>query len=282
MTKTIMLIHGAWLTPKAWDNFRAAYEAQGFTVVTPAWPNLEGPVDEINASPNPNLRHTGLKRIVDHYEGLIRALPEAPILMGHSFGGLIVQLLMDRGLGVSGVAIDPGAPFGVIAHPQAVLTSLKVFSPFNAWNRIFRMSFADFRAGFANKLPAERQKAEYEAQIVPSPGRIFWQAVIGNNATVNWKNPRRAPLLLIAGEFDKTVPAPMVRSNFRLQKRAPSPTAFHQFKGRSHYLCAEPGWEEVADYALGWARDYAWTASQRAAADAGERVPNIPLTLAAA
>lgn len=282
MTKTIMLIHGAWLTGGAWDKFRARYEAQGFTVLTPNWPNLEGSVAEINANPSPRLKHTGLKRIVDHFEGLIRALPEAPILMGHSFGGLIVQLLLDRGVGAAGVAIDPGAPFGVIAHPQAVITSLKVFTPLNAWNRIFRMSFNGFKTGFANKLPAGQQRAEYEAQIVPTPGRIFWQAVLGMHATVNWKNPRRAPLLLIAGEFDKTVPSPMVRQNYNLARKNPAPTAFHEFKGRSHYLCAEPDWEEVADYALGWSKDYAWSPAQRAAASEGRSVPAVPVVFAPA
>ena len=262
MTKSIMLIHGAWLTPTSWDRFRARYEAKGYTVITPAWPHLNGTVAEINRATDPRLGKLGLKEIVDHYEAIIGGLPEQPILMGHSFGGLIVQLLMDRGLGAAGVAIDPGAPFGVLAHPIAVWTSRKVFLAWNGWNRALRMSLAGFAEGFANSIPKGDLRREYESQIVPTPGRIFFQDVLGIGSKVNWKNPRRAPLLLIAAEFDRTVPSPMVRANFKVQSRAPSVTAFHEFKNRSHYLCNEAGWEEVADHALNWAAEHDRTATR--------------------
>lgn len=255
MTKTIMLIHGAWLTPASWERFRGHYEARGYSVVAPAWPYLDRPIADLRADPDKRLGKLGLKQIVDHYETQIRALPEQPILMGHSFGGLIVQLLLDRGLGAAGVAIDPGAPFGVLAPPLAVWTSRKVFTSWNAWNRVFSMSFAGFKEGFANNLAKDRQRAEYEAQIVPSPGRIFYQAVLGIDSKVTWNNPKRPPLLVVAGEDDRTVPTSMARANYGKQRRAPSPTAFKEFRGRCHYLCNEPGWEEVADYALDWAQD---------------------------
>ena len=253
MTKTIMLIHGAWLTPSSWDRFRSRYEAKGYTVVTPAWPTHTGTPAQMRANPPADMGQLGVKDIVDHYEREIRKLPEAPILMGHSFGGLFVQLLLDRGLGAAGVAIDPGAPFGVLVHPTAVITSLPVFTTWNAWNKALPFTFKSFARGFANTLPASQMQAEYEAQIVPSPGRIFYDVVLGRGARVKWKNPARAPLLLIAAEHDRTVPTPMVRQNYAKQKQAGSATDFHLFYGRSHYLCNEAGWEDVADYCLDWA-----------------------------
>jgi pimeloyl-ACP methyl ester carboxylesterase len=265
MTKTIMLIHGAWLTPSSWDRFRGRYEAQGYTVVTPAWPFVSGSPAEQRAKPDPRLAKMGVKDIVDHFEAEIRKLPEAPILMGHSFGGLFVQLLLDRGLGAVGVAIDPGAPFGVLVHPTAVLTSLPVFTTWNAWNKVLPFTRKSFAKGFANTLPESQLAAEYDANIVPSPGRIFYDVVLGRGAKVNWKNPARPPLLLIAAEHDRTVPLPMVRTNYAKQKRAPSATAFHEFYGRSHYLCNEAGWEDVADYCLEWAVSHLPAANGRPA-----------------
>lgn len=252
-TKTIVLIHGAWLTPRSWDRFRARYEAAGYTVVSPAWPMMDRPVDELNRAPAAGLAQLGIRQIVDHYERIIRGLPESPIIMGHSFGGLFTQLLLDRGLGVAGVAIDPGPPFGVVAHPTAVWTSRAIFLGWNTWNRVMRMSLAGFSEGFAQLIPDADKPREHATQIVPCPGRIFWQAVLGIGSKATWTNPDRAPLLLTAGEFDRTVPAPMVRRNYRKQLRAPSPTALHEFAGRDHYLCNAKGWEEVADVALDWA-----------------------------
>ena len=266
MSKTIMLIHGAWLTPASWDRFRAHYEAQGYTVSAPAWPYLDRPVHELRRAPDEGLGKLGIRRIADHYESLIKALPEPPVLIGHSFGGLIVQLLLDRGLGAAGVAIDPAPPFGVMAHPLAVWTSLSIFTAWNGWNRALTMSLKGFSSGFANTLPEAEKSLEYATQIVPAPGRIFFQAVLGVDAKVTYANPTRAPLLLIAAEHDRTVPAPMVRVNFQKQTRAGSPTAFHEFPGRSHYLCNEPGWEEVADFALDWAVENACASASRPSA----------------
>ncbi|MEP9360246.1 alpha/beta hydrolase [Sphingomonas sp. KR3-1] len=254
MAATVMLIHGAWLTPSSWDRFRQRFEAAGMTVVAPPWPYLDRPVDELRRAPDPRLGALGLTEIVDHYAALIAAMPQPPILIGHSFGGLIAQLLADRGLGAAVVAIDPAPPFGVPAHPLAIWTSLPVFLAWNGWNRVLRMSLKGFSTGFAQTLPAAEKPYAWEKFIVPTPGRIFFQALLGIGSRLRWDNPDRPPLMLIAGGKDRTVPAAMVRANYRKYLRSPADTAFHEFPGRSHWLCNEDGWEEVADRALSWAR----------------------------
>jgi pimeloyl-ACP methyl ester carboxylesterase len=251
--KTVVLIHGAWLTTASWESFRTRYEARGFTVVAPPWPYLDRTVAELRANPDPRFARLNLEDIVNHYDAVVRALPEKPILIGHSFGGLIVQLLLDRGLGAAGVAIDPAPPFGVPAHPLAIWTSLAVFTTWNAWNRAVTMSFKDFRTGFANTLPESELRAAYDQYIVPTPGRIFYEALLGKGSKLKSPNPERPPLLLTAAEFDRTVPHQMVRTNAKKQARSPSKTEFKFFPKRSHFLCLEPGWEEVADFVLDWA-----------------------------
>lgn len=254
MSKTVMFIHGAWLTPASFDQFRERYEAQGYTCVAPAWLYDDRPIAELRRSSPPGLAKLGITQIVDHYEKAIRALPEKPILMGHSFGGLIVQLLLDRGLGAAGVAIDPAPPRGVLAHPRAVWTSRSVFLTWNGWNRVLTMSQSAFNEGFGNLLPPAEQKAGYERHVIPTPGRVFYQAAFGIQTRVNYRNADRAPLLLTAGEQDRTVPLPMVRANFKKYRGSSAVTALKTFPNHSHWLIQEPGWEDVADYAIQWAR----------------------------
>jgi pimeloyl-ACP methyl ester carboxylesterase len=282
MSKTIVLVHGAWLTPASWDRFRGRYEAAGHTVIAPAWPLLDRPVEDLNRAPDPRLHELGIAEIVDHYDRIVRALPEPPILMGHSFGGLFVQLLLDRGLGAAGVAIDPAPPFGVPAHPRAIWSSIDVFTSWNAWNRVLTMSYHAFATTFAQTLPESEKAGTFVQHVVPCPGRLFFQAVLGMGSRVRWDNPARAPLLLVAGRLDRTVPASMVRTNFRRQQRAASVTELREFSGRSHWLCNEAGWEDVADHALTWALAHARPASGVKAPDVLLPVPSaVPSALPA-
>ena len=259
MSKTIMLIHGAWLTPAGWEPFKTRFETQGYKVIAPAWPYDDRPVAELKRSPHPELKNLTVAKIVDHYATKVRELPEPPIIIGHSFGGLFTQLLLDRGLGAAGVAIDPAAPRGVIVGPTALISALPVLLAWNGWNRVLTMSFEGFSKNFANGLPEGEKRAAYERQIVPTPGRVYFDGAIGIGTGVNWKNPTRAPLLLIAGEKDRTVTPGMVEATYRKHSTSPAVTAFKLFPGRSHFLCAEPGWEEVADYAITWASQHAST-----------------------
>jgi pimeloyl-ACP methyl ester carboxylesterase len=252
MSKTIVLVHGAWLTGLSWEQFKSRFEAKGYTVHTPSWPYDDRQVPELQKSPHPDLAKVTVKAIVDHYESFIKTLPEDPIIMGHSFGGLIAQLLLERGYGAAAVGISPGAPRGILVAPRTLISALPVFTAWRGWNRVLTMTFEAFCANFANKLPASEQRAWFERYIVPTPGRIYWDGARGIGTGVDWKNPKRAPLLLTAAEFDRIVATPMIKQNFKAQSRNPNKTDYHFFPGRSHTLCSEPGWEEVADTCLAW------------------------------
>jgi pimeloyl-ACP methyl ester carboxylesterase len=254
MTATVMLIHGAWLSPLGFEKFRARYEALGHEVVAPAWPYDDRPVEELRRSPDPRLAKVGIREIVDHYDAEIRKLTRPPILIGHSFGGLFVQLLLDRGLGAAGVAIDPAPARGVMPRPQAMMASMPVMLSWNGWNRVLTMSYASFRRSFANTLPEAEARASYDRYIIPTPGRPYFQVSFGIETRIHWKNPTRPPLMLIVADEDKTITPGMVRATYRKQRRSPSVTELKTFPHRSHFLILEGGWEEVADYAVGWAR----------------------------
>ncbi|WP_262047381.1 alpha/beta hydrolase [Bradyrhizobium sp. Bra78] len=253
MSKTIMLVHGAWVTTDCWAGFRKFFEDRGHKVVVPPWPYMDKPAEALQRSPDRRMAALTIKDLVDHFETHIRALPEPPILMGHSFGGLIVQMLLDRGLGAAGVAIDAGPPRGVLPSPTATKSALPVLLAWRGWSRILTMSFKSFSTTFANTLPASQMKATYDRHIVPAPGRIYFQAALGLGNGVTFKNPKRPPLLLIAAAEDRTSTPSMVRVMYRKHSRAPSRTDILEFPSRSHWLIAEPGWEEVADKALKWA-----------------------------
>jgi pimeloyl-ACP methyl ester carboxylesterase len=254
MTRTIMLIHGAWLNAKSWENWKARYEARGFTVVAPDWPGDEGDPIELKARPRRELRNYGPKEIVAHYERLIRALPEAPIIIGHSAGGVWTQHLLDRGLGVAGVAIDPAPTPGVGITASAAISALPVLGDPLSGGKVVSMTKRFFAERFANGLPREEVDAHFARYIVPTAGKVYWDGVVAGGAgAITWKSTTRAPLLIIGGGRDLIAPAAMTKAIFLKQKRAQSPTELKVYQDRSHYLCLEPGWEEVADYALAWA-----------------------------
>lgn len=253
MTTTIVLIHGAWLNGRSWEGFKARYEAQGYTVLAPDWPGDEGSPADLRAAPRQALVKTSQRMIIDNYERIVRALPEAPILIGHSLGGVFVQHLLDRGLGVAGVAIDPAPTPGVPLGPHAIVSALPVLGDPFSGNKVKSMSRRFFATRFAQGLPEQQKDAHYDRYIVPTAGVVYWNGVIGA-LPIDWRNPARPPLLLIAGGRDLIADASMTRAIFAKQKRAPSLTEFKLFPGRSHWTCLEPGWEEVADFALAWAQ----------------------------
>jgi pimeloyl-ACP methyl ester carboxylesterase len=258
MSKSIVFIHGAFMTPLCWEQFSGYFAAKGYECSAPAWPYRDQPIAELRSNPPAALAGLGVAEIVDHYAAIIKAMSEPPILIGHSFGGLFVQILLDRGLGAAGVAIDPAPPRGVLAlNPSAIKANAPVLLTWQGWKRIVRISLKTFRYSFVNTLPAAEQQAVYERQVVPESGRIFFQTAFAplrpsSPTRVNFKNDRRAPLLLTAGSSDHIVPASTNHSNYRKYKRSAARTDFKEFAGRSHWIIAQPGWEQVAGYIADW------------------------------
>ncbi|MEO8359856.1 MAG: alpha/beta hydrolase [Vicinamibacteria bacterium] len=260
-TNTIVLIHGLWMTPHSWKRFQSRYEQRGYRVIAPAWPRLASTVKEVRDNPAP-LAGLGLIEVAEHYEAEIRALDRPPIVIGHSMGGLVAQILLDRGLGAAGVAIDAAAPKGVYRLPFSALRAAApvLLNPFN-YGRTVMLTFEQFKYAFANVMSEKEARAAYEEDAVPGPGRPLFEVASGNFSfhaanQVDHSNNRRAPLLLIAGGSDNLVPALINRINFKMYKGSTAVTEYKEFPGRSHLLVAQNGWEAVADYALSWAEGH--------------------------
>lgn len=252
MTKTIVLIHGAWTTPASFANFRHFYEARGYTVLSPPWPLMDRSIAELRADPHPQFGELTLGKIVAHYAAIIESLPEKPILIGHSYGGLIVQMLLDRGYGAAGVSIAPAPAAGIVAGPKALRAALPVFLAWRGWSRALRMTRKQFAWSMGNTLSAEAQVRAFDEHVVPAPGRIYYQSILGIGSAIEWRKSDRAPLLLIAAENDRTVQPSMVRQQYRRYRKGRAFTEIKILVGHSHLLITEPGWEEVADLTQTW------------------------------
>jgi pimeloyl-ACP methyl ester carboxylesterase len=256
---TIVLIHGLFLTARSFENWVDRFEKAGYSVLAPSWPGMEGEVEAVRRDPSA-LRGLRLRTVVDHYERIIRKLPAPPILMGHSFGGLIVQMLLDRGLGAAGVAIDSGQSAGVPVLPlSTVWATISILGNPFSFNGTSSLSPGKFNYAFTNELtPAESQKV-YDRYQVPAANRVLWDGALAllnpNGASkVNYANSTRAPLLFIAGGKDHLVPASINRANVRKYvKNSTAVTDYREFPNRTHHTVGQAGWEEVADFALQWA-----------------------------
>jgi len=257
MSKTIVFVHGGWVTPASWDHFVPYFEARGYRCLAPAWPGKDRPIEEIRSDPSP-LAGLGIGEIVDHYASIIHGLDEPPILIGHSFGGLFVQLLLDRGLGAAGIAIDSAPPKGIFAFELTALVSLGriLMIPFG-WRKVVRWSYPEYRFAFVHTMPPNEQRAIWDAQIVPDSGRPFFEAGFSfldrrSPARLDFANPDRAPLLFISGEADRAMTPAIVRRMVRAHQASPARTDFRSFPGRTHWLIAQDGWEEVAQGCIDW------------------------------
>jgi len=254
---TIVLIHGLWMTALSWEHWVDRYTSRGFRVIARSWPGMEGDIEQLRRDPTP-VAGLGLSEIVEHYEQIVRDLDRPPIIMGHSFGGLITQILLDRGLGAAGVAIDSAPVKGIFILPFSTLRVAfpALSNPANI-HRAVPLTPEQFHYAFTNTLTEEESLAVYERYAVPGPDHVLWQASLANfnphaATTVNFHNDTRAPLLLIAGGEDHIAPASVTRANFNLFKHSKAVTAYTEFPGRSHYTLGQAGWEEVADCALNW------------------------------
>ena len=257
MTRQIVFIHGLWLTSQSWERFEAFFTDAGYNVVAPEWPRKHGDVAEIRRTSD-RVAGLGIAEIAGHYEAFIRGLDAPPILIGHSFGGLITMLLLDRGLGASAVAISPAQPKGVLTLPpaQARVASVALRNPANR-HKAQMLTEKQFHYGFTNTLSEAESKPIYDRYAVPGPGRVLFQAALANfnpNAAskINFKNDDRAPLLIMANGKDHTVPAASARATFKLQSKSKSTTVLREYADRPHLTAGVAGWEEIADYALDW------------------------------
>jgi pimeloyl-ACP methyl ester carboxylesterase len=255
---TVVLIHGLWMTSRSWEGWADRYAARGLRVLTPAWPGMDREVEQLRDDPSP-IAGQNIAGIVEHYDQVIRALPRPPIIMGHSFGGLITQLLVDRGLGAAAVGVHPAPVKGVLKLPLSTLRSgfSILRSPTNR-HRAVPFTPEDFHYAFGNTLSREDSDRAWQRYAVPGAGRVLFEGAFANldprsPAQVDTRRHDRAPLLLMAGEFDHVVPRGLVKSNAALYQKSRALTAYQEFPGRSHFTVGQPGWEAIADHALDWA-----------------------------
>jgi pimeloyl-ACP methyl ester carboxylesterase len=259
--RTIVLIHGFWVTPRSWEHWIRHYEARGFEVLAPAYPGFEVEVEALNADPGP-IEAVTVPQIIEHLESVVGALDAPPILIGHSAGGVFTQILLDHGFGAAGVAINSAPTEGVKRVP---LSQIRATFPVlrNPANRHRAVGFteAQWRYAFANTFSEEESRALYERYHIPASGPIFWGSALANvhpgedDTHVDYANDRRAPLLFISGSEDHLMPPSLQRSNAQ-HYRSATVTEVHEFPG-PHLLPAAPGWERVADDALDWALEHA-------------------------
>jgi pimeloyl-ACP methyl ester carboxylesterase len=258
--RTILLIHGLWMTPRSWEHWIDRYSRRGHRVLAPAWPGMEADVERLLRDPSPMTR-LGITKIVDHYDGIIRGLDSPPIIVGHSAGGLFVQLLIDRGLASAGVGVGSGAITGVVPPLSTIRATFPVLgNPFNR-GKATSLTAKQFHYAFCNTLSREESDKVYERQHVAAANRVMFQIAFAifnpkGPTRIDFKKDDRAPILFIAFDQDHLVPVKASRHSLEQYRESKAITAVKEFAGRPHFP-AVPGWEEVADYALDWATSHA-------------------------
>jgi len=255
----VVFVHGLWLLPSAWNRWTEMFESAGYTALTPGWPDDPPTVAEANANPDVMAGKT-VGQIADHFAEIIGELKIKPAVIGHSFGGLLAQMLAGRGLSAVTVAIDP-APFrGVLPLPLAALRSSwpVLHNPANR-DRAVPLTYDEFHYGFGNAVSDEESRELYKNFAVPGSGVTLFQAATANlnpwtEVKVEVTNPNRGPMLIISGEKDHTVPPAMARAAYEQEKKNPGVTEFFEFKGRGHSLTIDSKWRDVAEKALEFVR----------------------------
>jgi non-heme chloroperoxidase len=258
----VVFVHGLWLLPSSWDRWVALFEEAGYIALTPGWPDDPETVAEAKEHPEV-FAGKGIGEVADYEEAIIRRLDRKPVIIGHSFGGLLTEILAGRGLAVASVAISP-APFrGVLPLPFSSLrtASVALRNPAN-WNRAVPLTFEQFRYGFANAVDEDEAKELYLGYSVPGPGEPLFQAASANLnpwsvAKVDTKSPERGPMLIISADSDHTVPWAVANASYKKEAKNPGVTEIVKMKGRGHALTIDHGWREVADTALAFVRRFA-------------------------
>jgi pimeloyl-ACP methyl ester carboxylesterase len=259
-SNNIVLIHGLWTTPLAFEYWAHNYSERGYSVLSPSWPGMERDIRALRRAPE-SFANLGFREITDHYERIVLALDEPPVLIGHGIGGLVVQALLDRGLGICGVAVASAPIRGIWTLPY---TRMRVVTPqlfkSRRSRRAFALTPAQFHYAFMNTSSREEAQRTFERYAVPGPRRVLLQAELANlnpfaETTINVRRNNRAPLLLIAASQDHLAPPSLVLANARAYRNSLATTEYKEFPGRTHFIIAQSGWREVASYTLDWARD---------------------------
>jgi non-heme chloroperoxidase len=258
----VVFVHGLWLLPSSWDRWASLFEEAGYVALTPEWPDDPETVEEANAHPEVFAGKT-VGQVAEHYAEVIRSLDRRPVVIGHSFGGLLAQMLAGRGLSAATVAIDAASFRGVLALPISALKSASpvIGNPAN-YHRAVPLTYEQFRYGFANAVSEDEAKELYETFAVPASGTPLFQVATENvnpwtEVKVDTKNHDRGPLLIISGEKDNTAPGAMAEGIYNKQKRNPGVTEIIEIPNRGHALVIDSGWREVADTALAFVRRFA-------------------------
>jgi pimeloyl-ACP methyl ester carboxylesterase len=250
---TIVLIPGLWMTALCWEHWVKHYSDKGYCVVARSWPGMEGDIEQLRRDPG-SFASVGLREVVDHYEQIIRELETPPIIIGYGFGGLVAQILLDRGWGAAGVAIASAPIKGILRVP---ISTLRAFLGDALRNR--KASFltpAQFHRTFANTLTRLESRAAFERYVVPGSNRVLLQAAFANFSpqaptSVNLRNDTRAPLLLVAGGKDRIARPSLVKANFDLYRESKAETDYKEYPEQTHFTLLQE--TKVADYVLGWA-----------------------------
>lgn len=257
--RPVMFVHGLWLLPNSWDRWAALFEEAGYSAIRPGWPDDPETVAQAREDPSVFAGKT-VGEIADHYAEAAAALDREPVVIGHSFGGLLTQIVAGRGLASAAVAISP-APFrGVLPLPTAALKSSSAVlgNPANR-HRAVTLTSAQFRFAFGNAVSEEESDALYQEFHVAGSGTPIFQAATANlnpwtEAKVKTKNPARGPLLIIAAELDHTAPPALAKASYKKQRRNEGVTEYFEFDDRGHSLVVDHGWRDVAEMALAFAR----------------------------
>jgi non-heme chloroperoxidase len=253
--KTIVFIHGLWIHASSWRSWMDFFKGHGYETLNPGWPGDSTTVAESRANPQA-IANRGVTEVADSYARVIGSLSESPIVIGHSFGGLIAQVILGRGIAAAGIAIDPAPIKGVWQLPiSALKASFPVLGNLSNRKKAVSLSFDQFRYGFANAVPEEEARELYERWTIPAPGLPLFQAAAasftGSETKVNTANATRGPLLITGGENDHIAPPVLGKASLK-KYNSSAITEFKLFENRGHSLIVDHGWREIADYSLVW------------------------------
>lgn len=251
-SKTIVFITGAFVSSDCWNEWKAYFEQQGYTMLAPAWPHKDAPACTLRQRhPDADVAGQRLANLIAYFEDIVKALPEKPILIGHSMGGLITQLLVQKGLAAAGVAIHSLQPQGIFTFKFSFYKAgWKALGFFTDTRKTYLMSFPEWQYAFTNGMPYNEQKEAYYNLLVPESKLVVRDATT-SAAKIDFARPH-APLLFISGSADRFIPASLNYTNYKKYTHRQSVTDYKEFAGRNHFVLGQPGWRDNADFILNW------------------------------